>query len=90
MHFLLKLVLPLPERNEEIEVLSRHSGGFDPRDLTSAGLRAVATPEDLSAARAQVRTVGAAPEVLAYVVDLVRATRTTPSVALGVSPRTIG
>ncbi|WP_128772968.1 AAA family ATPase [Actinomyces oricola] len=85
--FLLKLVLPLPERNEEIEVLSRHSGGFDPRDLTSAGLRAVATPEDLSAARAQVRTVGAAPEVLAYVVDLVRATRTTPSVALGVSPR---
>ena len=47
----------------------------------------MATPEDLSAARAQVRTVGAAPEVLAYVVDLVRATRTTPSVALGVSPR---
>ena len=40
--FLLKLVLPLPERAQEIEVLSRHTSGFDPRDLLSAGLRAVA------------------------------------------------
>jgi len=38
--FLLKLVLPLPERAQEIEVLSRHTSGFDPRDLLSAGLRA--------------------------------------------------
>ena len=37
--FLLKLVLPLPERAQEIEVLSRHTSGFDPRDLLSAGLR---------------------------------------------------
>ena len=28
-----------------------------------------------------------APEVLGYVVDLVRATRTSPSLSLGVSPR---
>ena len=38
-------------------------------------------------ARGQVRTIGASPEVLGYVVDLVRATRQAPSVALGVSPR---
>ncbi|MGB3859121.1 MAG: AAA family ATPase, partial [Ornithinimicrobium sp.] len=31
--FLLKVVLPVPPRADEIEVLSRHSGGFDPRDL---------------------------------------------------------
>ena len=48
--FLLKLVLPLPERT-------------------------------------QVRTVGASAEVLGYIVDLVRATRVSPSVSLGVSPR---
>ena len=35
--FLLKLVLPLPERAQEIEVLSRHASGFDPRNLPSAG-----------------------------------------------------
>lgn len=85
--FLLKLILPLPERGEEIEVLTRHSTGFNPRDLPAAGVHAVATPADLAAAREQVRTVDASPEVLAYIVDLVRATRTSPSVSLGVSPR---
>ena len=85
--FLLKLVLPLPERAQEIEVLSRHASGFNPRHLPSAGLRAVAGVQDLAQARAQVSTVGVTPEVLAYVVDLVRATRSMPSVALGVSPR---
>ena len=85
--FLLKLVLPLPERGQEIEILSRHAGGFDPRDLAGAGLSAVASPQDLAAAREQVRTIGTSPEVLAYIVDLVRATRSSPSVSLGVSPR---
>lgn len=85
--FLLKLVLPVPERAQEVEVLSRHASGFDPRDLAGAGLGPVASGADLAAARAQVRTVGASPEVLGYIVDLVRATRSSPSVALGVSPR---
>ena len=80
-------MLPLPERTQEIEVLSRHTSGFDPRDLLSAGLRAVAGVQELAQARAQVSTVGVTPEVLAYAVDLVRATRSMPSVALGVSPR---
>ena len=40
--FLLKLTLPLPAREEEIEVLARHAGGFDPRDLAAAGVRPVA------------------------------------------------
>src|SRR5476649_1038725 len=31
--FLLKLVLELPEREAEVEVLRRHAEGFDPRDL---------------------------------------------------------
>jgi MoxR-like ATPase len=34
-----------------------------------------------------VRSVAVAPEVMGYVVDLVRATRESPSLALGVSPR---
>ena len=85
--FLLKLVLPLPERTQEIEVLSRHASGFDPRNLAGAGMRSVAGPGDLSVARTQVRTVGASAEVLGYIVDLVRATRVSPSVSLGVSPR---
>ncbi|MEE6273433.1 AAA family ATPase [Georgenia wangjunii] len=85
--FLLKLVLPLPERTDEIEVLHRHANAFDPRDLAGAGVRPAAGPADLAAARAEVARVHVAPEVLGYIVDVCRATRTSPSLSLGVSPR---
>jgi MoxR-like ATPase len=85
--FLLKLSLPVPERADEVEVLRRHATGFDPRDLTEAGLRPVAGPEQLAAGRAGVRRLAVTPEVLGYVVDIARATRRSPSLQLGVSPR---
>ncbi|NMO92783.1 MoxR family ATPase [Actinomycetospora sp. TBRC 11914] len=85
--FLLKLVLPLPPRDDEIAVLVRHASGFDPRDLAAAGVRPVAGAEHLAAGRAAVAAVSARPEVLAYVVDVCRATRSSPSVSLGASPR---
>ncbi len=85
--FLLKLTVPLPGRDEEFAVLRRHLDGFDPRDLHGAGLRPVAGAQDLAIARAAVAQVTVAPEVAAYVVDLVRATRSSPSLRLGVSPR---
>ena len=85
--FLLKLVLDIPERDVELEVLRRHSTGFSPRDLAAAGVTPVLGAADLSAAQASVASVGASPDVLAYIVDLARATRQSPSAKLGVSPR---
>ncbi|GAB3594724.1 MoxR family ATPase [Angustibacter peucedani] len=85
--FLLKLQLPVPPREDEVAVLQRHADGFDPRDLAAAGVRAVATAEHLAAGSAAVRTLHVAPEVLGYVVDIARATRVSPSLQLGVSPR---
>jgi MoxR-like ATPase len=85
--FLLKLTVPLPSRDEELGVVARHAAGFDPRDLAAAGIRPVATAADLVAGRAGVRAVLVSPEVVAYIVDLCRATRTSPSLSLGVSPR---
>ncbi|WP_392966752.1 AAA family ATPase [Streptomyces sp. LN245] len=85
--FLLKLTIPLPSRQDEIDVLTRHSEGFNPRDLRAAGLRPVAGPADLEAARAAVAKTAVSPEITGYVVDLCRATRESPSLTLGVSPR---
>jgi MoxR-like ATPase len=85
--FLLKLTMPLPEREAELQVLQRHSQGFDPQDLAAAGIRAVAGPEELAAGHRAVQQVSIAPEVLGYVVDVARATRQSPSLAMGVSPR---
>ncbi|GGS34055.1 AAA family ATPase [Streptomyces nojiriensis] len=85
--FLLKLTVPLPSREDEIGVLTRHAAGFNPRDLHAAGIRPVAGPAQLEAARQAVAKVSVSPEIAGYVVDVCRATRESPSLTLGVSPR---
>ncbi|MFB6618074.1 AAA family ATPase [Streptomyces sp. NPDC085524] len=85
--FLLKLTVPLPSRQDEIGVLTRHAAGFNPRDLHAAGVRPVAGPAELEAAREAVTHVTVSPEIAGYVVDICRATRESPSLTLGVSPR---
>jgi len=83
--FLLKLNVGLPPREQEIAILQRHARGFDPRDLSS--VRAVAGPAELAAGREAVKQVLVGDEVLGYIVDIVAATRHSPSLQLGVSPR---
>ena len=79
--------MPLPDRETETRVLAAHAAGFDPRDLAAAGVGPVASAADLAAAAAAVRQVRIDPAILAYIVELARATRAAPSAALGVSPR---
>lgn len=85
--FMLKVKLDLPSRDEEIEILNRHANGFHPTELAQAGLRSVADHQTVASARAEIATVKTSPEVLAYIVDLVQATRSSPSFQAGVSPR---
>ena len=85
--FLLKVTLPLPPREDEISILSRHAAGFDPRNLAGAGITAVASPDDIAHGVGAVKQVAVAPAVLGYIVDIARATRMSPSLSLGVSPR---
>lgn len=85
--FLLKIELPLPERDAEISILARHQEGFNPLSLSEAGLSAVASADDVLAARAAAEKIDVSPAVLAYIVDLVQATRHSSSLRLGVSPR---
>jgi MoxR-like ATPase len=85
--FLLKVVLPIPPRDSELEILRRHAEGFDPRDVAGAGVTAVCGPDDIAAGQAAVKGVQVSPEVTSYIVDIARATRESPSLSLGVSPR---
>ena len=85
--FLMKISIPVPARDDEVQVLQRHATGFDPKDLAGAGVQAVASPAHLAAGARAVQQVEARPDVLAYIVDLARATRQSPSLSLGVSPR---
>ena len=85
--FMLKLVLTVPERAAETEILTRHAAGFNPRDLRAAGVTPVLDAHRLALAQADVARVGASADVIGYIVELARATRQSPSVKLGVSPR---
>jgi len=85
--FLFKLVVGYPTADQEQDVLARHDAGLDPHDVRGAGVRSVATPATLAAARQEIDAVRVDPAVLAYIVSLARATRESPSVTLGVSPR---
>ncbi len=85
--FLLKLPVNMPPRDAEVDVVRRHAAGFDPRNLEAAGVSTVATIADLEAGREAVAKVAVSDEVAGYIVDICRATREAPSVALGVSPR---
>ena len=83
--FLMKVLVSVPERNAEVDMLTRHARGFNPRDLSA--IRPVAGYADLSEARKAAAEVRIGSEVAGYIVDLCRATRQSPSLRLGASPR---
>jgi MoxR-like ATPase len=85
--FLLKLTVAVPGRDEEISIVTRHAAGFDPGDLAAAGVTPAAGAAELAAAAAAAGRVHVSPEITGYIVDLCRATRQSPSLLLGVSPR---
>jgi MoxR-like ATPase len=85
--FLFKLAVAYPSAEQEQEVLARHDRGLDPHDIAAAGVKPVAGADDIAAARRQIQGVRVEPPVLAYIVGVVRATRSAPAVTLGVSPR---
>ncbi len=85
--FLFKLVVGYPSAEQEQVILQRHDAGQVPHDVSESAVRAVAGPAELAAARAEVEAIRCEPQVLAYIVALVRSTRDSPSLTLGVSPR---
>src|SRR3954452_19659519 len=85
--FLLKVLVDYPSADEEASILARHDQGLDPHDLASVGIHPVAGAADLAAARNDVAAVTVDDRVRDYIVSVVRATRDSPSVSLGASPR---
>jgi MoxR-like ATPase len=84
--FLLKIRVPYPSLDAELEMLGRYEAGEDP-EHRGAAPDAVLDAERLAAVRAAIDGVRVAPEVRGYVADIVRATRDDPALTLGGSPR---
>ncbi len=85
--FLFKHRLDYPSREEELAVVTRHGSGAALADPRSAGVEAVVDQAGLAALKAIVPAVRLNDDIVAYVVDLVRATREHPALQFGGSPR---
>jgi len=85
--FLLKVRMPLPGKDDEVAIVRRHADGFDPRNIAGAGVGKVASSAHVEAGAAALGSVRVSDEVAGYIVDIARATRSSPSLNLGVSPR---
>jgi MoxR-like ATPase len=85
--FLVRVRTGYPTADEERALIARAVGGFDARDLDAAGVVAVVTSDELLAAQRAVRAVHVAESLQGYLYEIVAATRSSPDVALGASPR---
>ena len=82
-----RILAEYARRHGWIEIVSRQGQyGLVP-DVDALGIVAVIDLAGIEAARKAVSGVRLSPENVAYVVDLVRATRQHPSLQFGASPR---
>lgn len=85
--FLFKHLMTYPSREEELTIVARHGERTGAPDTASLGISAIVTADQLTAAAKTIGSIKLTGEVVEYIVTLVRATRETPSVAVGASPR---
>jgi MoxR-like ATPase len=86
--FMLKVSMQCPDRASELQLAQRMLGSNSPEEALAAGaVEAVITAEDLTALRRSLELVTVREELVAYVVDVVRATRENDSVLVGSGPR---
>ncbi len=85
--FLFKEVLQYPSREEEHAIVSVHGLRTGQPDPAEMGVERVADAAILAAAAETVAGVRLNPEIVDYVLDLVRATRASADLQSGASPR---
>jgi MoxR-like ATPase len=85
--FLFKHVMNYPSREAERAIVTRHGQSLTMANPASFGVAPVADLNELDDVRQAIAAVRLAPEIVDYVVDLIRATRETPALQYGASPR---
>jgi MoxR-like ATPase len=86
--FMLKITMETPGRADELILARRMLGNDSPeRALATGQVQRVITVEALAELRAELDRVTVRDELVAYMVDIVRATRTHESILVGAGPR---
>jgi len=86
--FMLKITMQPPERADELTLARRTMTKDAPEALLESGaVQAVIKPQDVLELREELAAIVIRDELVAYLVDLVRATRQHESVLVGAGPR---
>jgi MoxR-like ATPase len=86
--FMLKITMKAPDRAEELSLAQRTMTKEAPETLLAQGVvQSVIKAEDLAALRETLGLIVMRDELVAYLVDIVRATRQHESVLVGAGPR---
>jgi len=85
--FMSKILIRYPSLDEELLILQAYDGGHDLHRAAQHDLTPVTSPEEILAARRELVGIRIAPEVLRYLSEVVRATRSSPQIQVGGSPR---
>ncbi|HMP81951.1 MAG TPA: MoxR family ATPase [Verrucomicrobiota bacterium] len=86
--FMLKITVKAPDRAEELTLAQRTMTTDAPETVLAAGaVQAVIKADELATLRQQLSAVVMRDELTAYVVDIVRATRSHESALVGAGPR---
>ncbi|MGC4067471.1 MAG: MoxR family ATPase [Polyangiaceae bacterium] len=88
--FMLKIDIDFPEREEELTLANLSLGQSPPETLVESGaIQPLLTEERLTSLRASLETVVVRPELVGYVVDVVRKSRTLETVLVPAGPRAV-
>jgi MoxR-like ATPase len=86
--FMLKITMDYPEPKDEIALAGRMLGKESPEAVLSAGqVKAVIGPEELGKFREALEDIFVKEELIGYIVEIVRTTRSHESVLVGAGPR---
>ncbi|HEX2641018.1 MAG TPA: MoxR family ATPase [Pyrinomonadaceae bacterium] len=85
--FLLKVLIDYPDQDAELEIVSRWDSGFNSHHLEQVNIQPLQDPIAIQHCRREIREMRMEPGVQRYVVDIVRKSRTHPTILFGASPR---
>ncbi len=86
--FALKISMPCPERENELDLARRMLGNNSPEAALNNGVvKPILTVEHLQESRRTLEQLAVRDEMLGYILDIVRATRTHEAILLGAGPR---
>ena len=85
--FLFKHTLDYPSREEEFAIVAQHGTRTGMNTPASFGIESAISAADLDTAVGVVSQITLKDDIISYIVDLIRATRETPALETGASPR---